>query len=212
MKQLVFFLGFLFYVSIAMNRAANAAELPSPWKHQDIGAVTVAGSATASNGVFTLKGTLDIWGKSDGCHFAWQSMKGDVTIVARVISVELSGHSKGGLAIRESLDASSRHATMVDTPTDGCQFLVRSETGDITTVQRIDLNKAVMPYWVKLVRAGEQLTGYESIDGDDWKQTGTATLKLPETIYVGLVASSHLKDKLCTVPFDHVTVTQGAKQ
>jgi hypothetical protein len=31
--------------------------------------------------------------------------------------VELSGHAKGGLAIRESLDAGSRHATMVDKQT-----------------------------------------------------------------------------------------------
>ncbi len=80
-----------------------------------------------------------------------------------------------------------------------------------STVQRSDLNKATMPYWVKLVRAGEQLTGYESSDGKDWKQTGTATLKLPEAIYVGLVASLHMKDKLCTVPFDHVSVTEGAQ-
>lgn len=211
MKQNVFSIFLFSLVTTAVNVSLTAAELPSPWKHQDIGDVTVAGSATTSDGVFTLKGTLDIWGKSDGCHFAWQSVKGDVTIIARVLSVELSGHSKGGLAIRESLDAGSRHATMVDTPTDGCQFLVRSETGNITTVQRTDLNKGTMPYWVKLVRAGEQITGYESIDGKDWKQTGTTTLKLSETIYVGLVASSHLKDTLCTVPFDHVSVTEGAQ-
>ncbi len=197
--------------SITLVRAADSPALPSPWQHQDIGAVTVAGSASATDDVFILKGTLDIWGKSDGCHFAWQTLQGDGAIVARVLSVELSGHAKGGVAIRESLDAGSRHATMVDTPTDGCQFLVRAETGGVTTVQRTDLHRATMPYWLKLVRNGDQLTGYESTDGNDWAQTGTTTVKLPETVLIGLVASSHQKEKLCTVPFDHVSVTKSSK-
>ena len=185
--------------------------LPAPWQHRDIGAVLLAGSASATGDVLTLKGTLDLWGMADGFHFAWQPLKGDGTIVARVQSVELSGHAKGGLAIRESADAGSRHATMCVTPTDGAQFLVRAETGAITAVQKIGINKGTMPYWLKLVRAGDQLTGYESTDGKEWTQTGTTTLKLPETVLIGLTASSHLKDTLCTVPFAHVTVTSGAK-
>ncbi len=211
MKRIAVISAILFLVSMRNLCIANSEDLPSPWQHQDIGAVEIAGSAGFSDGVFTLKGTLDIWGKADGCQLVWQTIKGDVAIIARIQSVELSGHSKGGLTIRESADAGSRHATMVDTPTDGCQFLARAETGDITTVQRTDLNMGTMPYWVKLVRSGDQLTGYESLDGKDWKQTGTATIKLPETILVGLVASSHLKDTLCTVSFDHVTVSAGAK-
>ena len=47
-------------------------------------------------------------------------------------------------------------------PTDGCQFLVRAETGGVTTVQRTDLNKALMPYWLKLVRAGDLLVVNDS--------------------------------------------------
>lgn len=200
-------------VTIALGRAAESptAALPSPWQHQDIGAAPLAGSASAAKGVFTLKGTLDIWGPSDGCHFAWQKLKGDGAIVARVLSIELSGHSKGGVAIRESLAAGSRHATMVDTPTDGTQFLVRAETDAITTSQKTGLGRGTMPYWVKLVRAGDTLTGYESTDGKTWTQSGTATLKLPETVLIGLVASSHQKDKLGGSALDHVTVTKGAR-
>lgn len=191
---------------------AGAWELPSPWQHQDIGAVEVTGNASAADGVFTLKGTLDIWGASDGCHFAWQPLKGDCQIVARVLSIEQTqNHAKGGVAIRESLAADARHATMVDTPVDGTQFLVREQAGSKTTVQRTNLNRETMPYWVKLVRAGDQLTGYESLDGQKWVQTGAVTLKLPETVYVGLVASSHLKDKLCSASFDKVSITATAK-
>src|SRR4051812_37879948 len=180
----------IFTAVIIVHLAAayvSCAELPSPWKHQDIGAVTVSGSAGAADDVITLQGTLDIWGTSDGCHFAWQPLKGDGEIVARVLSVEpTQNHAKGGVATRESLDAEARHASMVNTPTDGTQFLVREEKSGKTTSQKTGLNKGKAPYWVKLVRAGDKLTGFESLDGKEWVQTGTSMLKLPETVFVGL--------------------------
>lgn len=211
LRSTAFFLGMI--SAFALGRAADssAAALPSPWKHQDVGTVPLAGNASAAGGVYTLRGALDIWGTNDGFHFAWQPLKGDGAIVARVVAVELSGHSKGGVAMRESLDAGSRHATMIDTPTDGTQFLVRAETGAITTSKKTGLNKGTMPYWVQLVRAGDQFTGYESADGQTWTQSGSATLKLPETVFVGLVASSHQKDNLGGSTLDHVKVTKAPK-
>src|SRR5262245_61052149 len=109
-----------FVACIWFVQSVHSAELSLPWQHKDIGAVTVAGDASEVGDVFTLKGTLDIWGTSDGCHFVWRPLKGDGEIVARVLSVEQTqNHAKGGIAIRESLEAGARHATMVDTPTDG---------------------------------------------------------------------------------------------
>jgi regulation of enolase protein 1 (concanavalin A-like superfamily) len=195
-----------------LAREATAADLPPPWQHQDIGPVTVPGAARATDGVFTLQGTLDIWGATDGCHFAWQKLNGDVTIVARVLSVEnTQGHAKGGLAIRQSLAADSKQASMVDTPADGTQFLSREEAGGKTMSQKTALNKGVMPYWVKLVRQGDKFTGYESTDGREWTQTGTATIKMADEIYIGLVASSHVKDKLCEAAFDNVSIGKDSK-
>src|SRR5438552_3038686 len=43
---------------ISLISDAGSAELPLPWQHKDIGTVTVAGSASAADGVITLKGTL----------------------------------------------------------------------------------------------------------------------------------------------------------
>ncbi|HEY2411516.1 MAG TPA: hypothetical protein VGI40_04710 [Pirellulaceae bacterium] len=206
------FTEFACIIGVFFARVAAAADLPAPWQHQDIGAATVAGTARAAEGVFTLQGTLDIWGNSDGCHFAWQKLKGDGTIVARVLSIEnTQGHAKGGVAIRESLAADARQASMVDTPADGTQFLVREETGGKTTSEKTALNKGTMPYWLKLVRHGDKITGYESLDGRDWKQTGTVTLKMAEEVYVGLVASSHVKDKLCAAAFDNVSIGKNGK-
>ena len=82
--------------------------LPAPWKHQDIGTAQVPGTAQHAAGVFTLQGTLDIWGNADGFHFAWQPCHGDAELVARVTVMENPGgvaHAKAGLCIRESLAA-----------------------------------------------------------------------------------------------------------
>ena len=45
---------------ISLVPHADSSDLPSPWQHQDIGTVTIAGSASAADGVVTLRGTLDI--------------------------------------------------------------------------------------------------------------------------------------------------------
>jgi hypothetical protein len=91
-----------------------AEALPEPWKHQDIGEAKVPGTAEHADGVFTLQGTMDIWGTADGCHIAWQPLHGDGELVARVTAIDNPGgvaHAKASLCIRESLDAGSRAAT-----------------------------------------------------------------------------------------------------
>src|ERR1041384_2456137 len=202
----------VFAASLAPARPADFPPLPAPWHNQDFGAVIVAGSARATGDVFTLQGTLDIWGTNDACHFVWQKLNGDTTLIARVLSVqETQNHAKGGITIRESPAAGARHVTLAVTPRDGAQFLVRAEDGGATTSQKTGLAKGKMPYWIKLVRIGDQFTGYESTDGTTWTTLGATILKLPKTVHLGLVASSHQKDTLCTATFDHVSVTKGPK-
>jgi hypothetical protein len=77
----------LFFTAIS---AFAADSLPEPWKQQDIGAAETPGTASTDGNVFTLQGTMDIWGPSDGCHIVWQPFHGDGEIIARVTSVERS--------------------------------------------------------------------------------------------------------------------------
>ena len=61
--------------------------LPVPWTDGDIGTVGVAGSASLDDptSTYTLKGAgADIWGTADALHYAYQTLSGDGTIVARV--------------------------------------------------------------------------------------------------------------------------------
>jgi hypothetical protein len=162
-----------------------------PWKHQDIGALEVKGSAAFANGVFTLMGTLDTWGTNDGFHFVWQPFRGDGQMIARVLTVENTmNHAKAGVMFRESLAAEAKHAEACVTPVDGAQFLVRTETAARTTAAHTGLNKGTLPYWVRLVRVGDKFSGYESADGKQWTLIGSTNVTMHSEIYAGLVTSS----------------------
>ena len=208
----------LVVATISQIRAADSPALPSPWKHQDIGAVTVAGSAGAADGVFTLKGTLDIWGTNDGFHFAWQPVQGDVVLVARVTSMDNPGkvdHAKASLCLRESLDGGSRCVTQCITPVDGTQFTYRATTNEKAArifpdgvTSKPSVPKGAFPCWLKLVRRGNEFSGYESLDGETWLLTGTIKLDLKADAFIGIASSSHTKDTLTTSVFDHVKLSK----
>jgi hypothetical protein len=186
----------------------GSASLPPPWQHRDIGAVAVAGDARHEDGTFTVVGTLDIWGKADGFHYAYRTLVGDGAIVARVTAVEkTNNHAKAGVMIRESLDDDARHATMVVTPVDGTQFLRRKEAAGLTTNTNPGHDRGTLPYWVKLVRKGDEFLAYESPDGKGWALAGSDTVAMNRRAYIGLVASSHQKTVTNTATLDRVTLT-----
>jgi hypothetical protein len=188
--------------------APAARALPDPWADRDVGDASVAGSARAEGGVFTVTGTLDIWGQADGFHYVYQPLEGDVEIVARVTAVQNTNpHAKAGVMVRESLAADARHATMVVTPVDGTQFLRRKEAGKPTTNTNPRRDRGRLPYWVKLVRAGDTFRAYESADGQNWSLAGTDTVPMGRRAFVGLVASSHQRAVTNTSTLDHVSVT-----
>lgn len=201
-------LGLLMACSVLRGMAAEPESLGGGWKHQDVGAVQVPGSATLEQGVFTLKGTLDIWGTNDGFHMVLQPFKGDGQIIARVVSVEnTAGHAKAGVTFRESLAPGAKHATACVTPVDGTQFLARADTNGKTTSAKTGLNRGVLPYWIKLVRAGDQFGSFESTDGEHWTQIGATNVVMSREVFVGLTASSHQATKLCAATLDKVAVT-----
>jgi regulation of enolase protein 1 (concanavalin A-like superfamily) len=168
----------------------------------------VKGGAAFRDGVFTLKGSLDTWGTNDGFQFVWQPFRGDGEIKARVLSVENTmNHAKGGIMFRETLAADAKHAEACVTPVDGTQFLARTAVADKTTAAHTGVDKGKLPYWVKLERAGDKFTGYESADGEKWNLIGTTNIAMSGEIYAGLVTSSHQKTNLCTATLDQVVLT-----
>ncbi|MFA7345158.1 MAG: DUF4082 domain-containing protein, partial [Terrimicrobiaceae bacterium] len=109
------------------------SNLPSPWISQDIGAVGAAGSASYSDGTFTVNGSgvESIRGTADAFRYVYQTVTGDCTITARVVTQQnTTAWAKAGVMIRETLAADSKHATMhVNPQTVGVYFRWRATTG-----------------------------------------------------------------------------------
>jgi YD repeat-containing protein len=182
--------------------------LPSGWLDRDIGAPGVNGSGTYSNGTFTVKGAgYQINGTADAFHYVYQPLSGDGTLVARVASLQGSlSTGLAGVMVRETLDTAATNATTAASSYNSTiYFDVRSAAGGNTTGSGGLL--ASLPYWVKVVRAGNSFTGYRSPDGVSWTQIGSSqTITMAQNVYVGLAVNSGSTSAVATATFDNVSL------
>ncbi|MEI2688265.1 MAG: sugar-binding protein [Anaerolineae bacterium] len=183
-----------------------AGSLPSPWQTQNVGAPSLAGSASHSNGTWTVAGSgADIWGASDQFRFVYRTLSGNGTITARVVSqTNSNAWAKAGVMIRESLAANSRHAMTIVTPGNGRRMQYRSSTGGSSV--DVSGGSGSAPVWVRLVRSGNTFTSYRSTNGTTWTTISSRTISMGSTVYVGLAVTSHNNSALSTVTFTNVTV------
>src|SRR2546426_14216 len=180
--------------------------LPSVWSDGDIGAVGLAGSANYANGTFTVAGAGQgtFFTSSDGFHFVYQSLSGDGTMVARVVSLQGSA-AQAGIMVRETLNAGANHVYVFDYSST-IYMTERTSTGASSSYQ--SLGSGALPYWIKLARSGNVFTMYSSADGVNWLQLGTSqTVSMAQNAYVGLAVSSRTTSSLATATFDNVSVT-----
>jgi regulation of enolase protein 1 (concanavalin A-like superfamily) len=181
--------------------------LPNGWADTDIGSVLFAGSANANAGTFTVTGSgADIWGTADAFHYVYHLLNGNATIIARVASIEddVAPWVKAGLMIRNTFDPGSVHATVLVSASKGVAFQ-RRDVGGGTSVSTAG-SMSTAPHWVKLTRAGDTFTAYESSDGTTWTEIGSDTIPMAQTIYVGLAVTSHSTSASATCTFDGVRI------
>ncbi|HEX3989093.1 MAG TPA: hypothetical protein VHZ30_06655, partial [Verrucomicrobiae bacterium] len=190
----------------------NKSHLPPHWFHADIGNVGLPGDASFLDGRFNLiaSGT-DIWENADGFHFACTPLTGDGQIIARVISMQFTDPwAKAGVMFRENLSPGAKHATMVVTAGGGSAFQWRPAADKIS--HNTDGPSVNIPYWVKLVRAGDLFTGYVSADDKIWHRIDSIKIPMKKTLYVGLAVSAHNNSVLNSTLFDNVKVTADKKR
>lgn len=183
--------------------------LPTPWQTQDIGAVGVAGGASASGGTFTAQGAgADIWGTMDAFRFIYEPLTGDGSILARVTGLgNTNPWAKAGVMIRETLNADSKFADVLVTPANGTAFQRRTTTGGSATTTAGP--PAAAPYWVKLDRTGDVFTASASPDGLTWTAIGTDTIPMAASVYIGMAVTSHDATVTTTANFDSASGTGG---
>ena len=179
--------------------------LPAGWNETDIGAVGVAGGTAYAKGTFTVSGSgADVWGTADAFHFTYQSLPGNGQMIARVASVaNVNAWSKAGVMIRSSLSASSAYAFMIVSAAKGSAFQYRATSGG--TAANATGSGIAAPYWVKVVRSGTTVTGYQSADGASWTPIGSASIALGSSAFIGLAVTGHDNTRLGTASFTNVT-------
>ena len=199
--------GVLLVVSMLITVPLAAQPLPAGWGTADIGAVGATGSASGDGSSFTVAGAgADIWNSADAFRFVYSPLRGDGAIVTRVTSVQyVANWTKAGVMMRDSLASDARHALMLVSPGKGLALQRRVSTAGISTSTSGFAGTA--PVYVKLARSGSTFTASFSFDGSSWTTVGSDTFLMPETIYVGLVVSSHVYGTLATASFANTAVT-----
>ena len=196
----------------ATSPSFTVIPIPIGWSDGDIGTVGLSGSASYANGVYTVKGAgVSIGSTADGLNFAYQSLTGDGTIIARVASLQGGTYPQVGVMIRETLGAGSTEA-FVSYSSNYARFLTRASTGASSTTQtNSSFTSPTYPYWTKLVRSGNSFSGYVSNDGMNWVAVGSSiTITMASTVYFGLAVSSDSTTTLETATFDNVSTGQSS--
>ncbi|MCL5098278.1 MAG: lamin tail domain-containing protein, partial [Candidatus Omnitrophica bacterium] len=145
----------------------------------------------------------EIGGTADQFLFGCQQRSGDFDLEVRVASIGLSDPwAKAGLMVRDSLDANSRFAVILATPSvAGCLFMSRVTTGAAAVpAGSFPVN---YPYtWLRLQRVGTQFNGYGSWDGSHWTRLGSVTITMPSSVYFGMVSVSHSSTQSTTAQLE----------
>jgi hypothetical protein len=138
---------------------------------------------------------------NDNFYFAHRSLAGGGSITVRVTSLadgSFPGHgqapvpaqpwAKAGIIIKDGTGSGSAYAAVLVTPDHGVRMQYNF-TGDIAGLAGpVSVSS---PRWLRLVRSGDTVTGYDSADGSQWTMLGTATLAgLPSSVQAGLFAAS----------------------
>lgn len=207
--------GGLALAKLAWSSSSQPKELIPPsqfsppaagWLDRDVGGTGIAGYATYTNRNFSIAASgADIWDYADGFHFVYQPLQGDGLVVARVAALQnTDGWAKAGVMMRENLEADSPHAMMAITPGFGAAFQRRLAAGGISLHTPGPAVNA--PYWVKLVRTGNLITGAVSGDGVTWTAIGSQTISMASSLYVGPAVTAHNNGLLGTAAFTDVDV------
>ncbi len=184
------------------------AGLPAGWTDMDIGSPAQAGFATDTNGGWTVGGSgNDIWNNADQFNLASETVSGDGSMVAQVLSIQSSdAWSKAGVMFRNDTTAGSVNVAVVATIGNGVSFQWRSTANSGCNNQAV--TGLTAPVWVKLTRAGTNFSAFYSSNGNSWTEVGsTQGILVNSNFLAGLAVTAHNNAAFNTSTFTNVTVS-----
>jgi regulation of enolase protein 1 (concanavalin A-like superfamily) len=163
---------------------------------------------------YTLVGWgTDISGRMDEFHFAYKTLEGNGSIIARIESIEdIHPCAKAGVMIRQNLDPGAQFAGAFATSGSG----VRCDARLVANEKAISDFRTAMseqtalraPVWVRIERKDDQFGAFYSSDGKRWTRMAGSPQKIsmPQGVYIGLAVTSHDRQKNAEAQFSHVAV------
>jgi hypothetical protein len=145
---------------------------------------------------------------SDRFYFVHQPLTGDGSITVRLTSMTgrikepppagtsgpgpepvpgMTPWAKAGVIIKDGVRQGAPYAAVMVTAEHGVR-MQHNFTHD--RAGRPGGVSADAPRWLRLTRAGDTLTGYESSDGQRWIKVGMAQVDLPDTAQIGIFVAS----------------------
>jgi ABC-2 family transporter protein len=138
---------------------------------------------------------------NDSFYFVHRSLAGNGGITVRVTSLDDGAFpglgagaiaaqpwAKAGIIIKDGTRAGSAYAAVMATPGHGVrmQYDFTRDTAGLPGAVSVS-----SPRWLRLVRSGDTVTGYDSADGSRWSMIGSATLAgLASSVQAGLFVAS----------------------
>ena len=156
---------------------------------------------------------VDIYDVTDEFRYAYKSLTGNGSITVRVDSIEnVNVWSKAGIMIRNTLDPNDIHVTAVLAASGTAELEYRGTKGGTTATQ--DVVGLGSPCWLRITRSGDDFTVERSKDGVNWlsfetdaNSPSTVTVDMGNTVYIGLVVTSHTANVPAAATFYNPTTT-----
>ena len=173
----------------------------------------------------------DMWNNEDEGRLVAVEVMGDyVEVIAKVTILggpdwdpgdpgAGDGWIKAGVTIRDTLAHNSQHLSMYATSKQGVCYQGRRTSGGSRNLGANGSGQHLAPVWLKLVRQGNTVTGYQSDDGVNWilgpedlggndPMYNPMTLPIDFTgpVYVGVVGTNHGRSAAMNLLFEHVQI------
>jgi hypothetical protein len=145
---------------------------------------------------YTLSGVSgDVWGNSDNFNYAFIQKSNNFDIRVKIKNIDYSTNTsantsgKAGIMIRKSLYPGAENIHFFATNNNLTHIHQRAILNNATKVLSQNLSFTGTDKWLRIVRAGTQVSFYMSSDAITWKKVTSTTFE-DKTIFIGLTSAS----------------------
>lgn len=224
-KLLIVLCGVICLRLLADLQTAPESPLPAGWKYDSVGIGKVpAGVRAADNGFVVTAGKTGVYGTKDQLHFLHKKWQGNGEFFVCVQGAS-NAWERAGLMVRADTRENAPYVFLGLSSSNTIVFEKRSQYYGLThTEERLSLPlpsgrvekvkqspheiwsgkpdktraSITLPFWLRLIRRGDDFTGYVSTNGTAWFWVGSESVRMLGEVGVGMVVTG---DKYASAQF-----------